>query len=340
MVKNKYGLAYVDLSFILTRNLWVATKDKEIHEMSAGEILRITLQSLRKLSRDWGITADKIIMISDTWDKNLGGYIRTHMVKDFVAYKGSRKYMTEQLLEDMRMDPNTTPEEIKAAERELAINKVKYEAKRAMLNGFPEIGIYSYGYPGYEFDDIATLASFMRAGKINKPDIIITKDTDLLYSLSPTCSFFSLPTRGSEPKVTTYDEMYATIPQELRDKGVSLYNYHAFMDSLGFTGHNDMASSKKSKSNPVETILKIMAGDYSDVENIELFKAQMSTFNLGNFPNLDKVQNAINTEFETKGKLGSLDDFHFFCSKYGVQGISDRYYSEFADEFDPRLFTS
>ena len=338
MVKNKYGLAFVDLSFILTRNLWVATKDKEIPDMKSGDVLKITLQTLRKLSRDWGITADKIILVSDTWDKNLGGYFRTYMLKDFVTYKGSRKYMTEQVLEDMRMDPSVTPEEIKAAERELAINKIKYEAKRAMLNGFPEIGIYSYGYPGYEFDDIVTLASFMRAGKISKPDIIITKDTDLLYSLSPTCCFFSLPTRGSEPKVTTYEEMYQTIPQELRDRGLSLYNYHAFMDSLGL-GHNDMGSSKKSKADTTQTILKIMNGDYSDVENVDLFKAQMSTFNLSNFPDLDKVQTAINNDFERAGKLGTVDDFHFFCSRYGVEGISDRYFTEFADEFDPRMFS-
>ena len=39
MIGNKYGIAYVDSSFLLTRNTWMATKDKQPEEMEPGSII-------------------------------------------------------------------------------------------------------------------------------------------------------------------------------------------------------------------------------------------------------------------------------------------------------------
>lgn len=328
----------VDLSFLLTRNLWIATKDKEIHEMNSGDVLRLTIQTLNKLARDWGITADKILLIADMWSKDYGGYYRSYLIKDFIKYKGSRKYMTEQALEDLKSDPNSTEEDIRAAERELAVNKIKFEAKQIMKDEFKYLGLPYIAYPGYEFDDIATLASFHFYEPNAKPNVIVTKDSDLSYSLCPNCVQFKLPTRGSDPKVITYDEMYATIPESLKNRGVSLYQYFALINSLGFS-HNDTAKTiKDSTADTEEVILRILSGDYSDVENVDAFKAQMNSFNLGIFPNLEDVKKIIANDFMTVGKLGSLQDFHEFCKKHSVTGISDKYYLDFIKRFDPKLF--
>jgi hypothetical protein len=341
MIGNKYGIAYVDSSFLLTRNTCMATKDKQPEEMEPGSIIRLTIQTLRKLSREWGITASKILLIGDQWSRDYGGYYTNYLIKDFQIYKGSRKFITEQDLEDMRCDPNVTQEELDKAIREFYMNRTKFAAKKAMKEDFKDIGVYYYGKDGYEFDNIATLAAFQRWGHTDKPDVIITKDSDLQYSLTPGPNgtvFFSLPTKGSEPKVITYEEMYETIPQVLRDRGVSLYMYNAYLNAFG-KGHNDLGRCLKPGVDHVEAILHILDGNYSDINNVDFFNAQMKSYDLGCYPGIEEVQRAIANDFETKGKLGTLDDFHMFCSKHGVNGISDRYYSDFISTFDPKFFT-
>lgn len=342
MIGNKYNYAFIDGSFLLTRNLWVATKDKKPEEMNPGEVIRITLQTINKLYRDYNIGADKVLMIFDEWSRDLApnaGYIRSYMIKDYVQYKGSRKFVTEQTVEDMKADPNTKPEDLEKAIHELAVNKIKFQTKKIIREEFKNLGIPYFSWPGYEFDDIATLASFGLNGQTEKPNVIITKDSDLMYSLCPGCDQFLLPTRGSEPQTITYNEMYYKIPEVLRNKGLGLYMYHAYCDSLGITGHNDNLKTIKSGHDGTQAILNIMNGDYSDVEKVDAFKAQMRSFDLSCFPQVDQVNNMIQNEFGTAGKIGTLDDFKDFCVRHGVKGISDSYYNGLSCRFDVKLFS-
>lgn len=339
MIGNKYNYAFIDGSFLLTRNLWVATKDKKPEEMNPGEVIRITIQTINKLYRDWNVGADKVILIFDEWDKTISGYVRSWMIKDYVQYKGSRKFITEQTIEDMKADPNTKPEELEKALHELASNKIKFQAKKIMKEEFKNIGLPYFSWPGYEFDDIATLASFGLNGLTDKPNVIITKDSDLSWSVCPGCDQFLLPTRGSEPQIITYSEMYYKIPEVLRNNGLGLYMYHAYCDSLGITGHNDNLKTIKSGHDGTQTILNIMRGDYSDVDKLEAFKAQMRSFDLSCFPQVDQVNKMIQTEFGTAGKIGTVDDFKDFCVRHGVSGISDSYYNGLSCRFDVKLFS-
>ena len=342
MIANKYNYAFIDGSFLLTRNLWVATKDKKPEEMNPGEVLRITIQTINKLYRDWGVGADKIILIFDEWSRNLSpeaGYIRSYMIKDYVQYKGSRKFVTEQTIEDMKTDPNVTEEQLNKAIHELASNKIKFQAKKIMREEFKNIGLPYFSWPGYEFDDIATLASFGLNGKSDKPNLIVTKDSDLTWSLCPGCDQFLLPTKGSLPTIVTYDDMYYKIPEVLRNSGLGLYMYHAYCDSLGITGHNDNLKTIKSGKDGTQTILKIMNGDYSDVEKPDAFRAQMKSFDLSCFPDVDRVNDMIQNDFKTRGHIGTLDEFKIFCTKYDIKGISDTYYNGLSERFDTKLFS-
>ena len=341
MIGNKYNYAFIDGSFLLTRNLFVATKDKKPEEMNPGEVLRITIQTINKLYRDWGVGADKVILIFDEWDRNLvnAGYIRSYMIKDYVQYKGSRKFVTEETIEQMRQDPNVTEEQLNKAIHELASSRIKFQAKKIMREEFKNIGLPYFSWPGYEFDDIATLASFNLTGKTPKPNLIVTKDSDLSWSLSPECDQFLLPTKGSTPTVITYDEMYYKVPEVLRNMGLGLYMYHAYCDSLGITGHNDNLKTIKSGHDGTKTIINIMNGDYSDVENPEAFKAQFRSFDLSIFPNVDQVNNMIFNDFGTQGHIGTVEEFKNFCNKYNIKGISDSYYTGLSDRFDTKLFS-
>lgn len=340
MLVNNYGLAFVDGSWLLTRNLYITTKDKPIEELDPIDSVRLTLQTLSKLSRTWGIRAQKIIIIWDKWSKMYGGYIRTWMLRDYVTYKGSRKFVTERSLEEMRNDPNVTPEEIGAATRELAISKVKFKAKDIMMNDFPKIGICSYYYDGFEFDDIASMASFQLYSNTGLPNVIITKDSDLQYSTCPNCVWMCPPSGGAtEPKIITYDEMYYKIPEPLRERGISLYQYNAYLNAAGFIGHNDMGVSKKSHTDPVETILKVLDGDYSDIGNPEMFKAQLKSYDLSTFPGVNIVKQDISM-FPTMGHYGTIDDFRNFCNHTGLTGISDSYFEGMVSKFDQKLFSN
>ena len=82
-----------------------------------------------------------------------------------------------------------------------------------------------------------------------------------------------------------------------------------------------------------------MRGDYSDVDKLEAFKAQMRSFDLSCFPQVDQVNKMIQTEFGTAGKIGTVDDFKDFCVRHGVSGISDSYYNGLSCRFDVKLFS-
>ena len=340
-IGNNYEYGLVDFSYVLSRNLYAASKDKLPGEYNEGDIIRITIQTINKLARDYNINCEKIVFLADRWDRNLGGYIRHFILKDFVEYKGSRKWMTEQLLEDMRNDPEVTPEQIKKAEIELYQNQVKSRAKKAMTQEFKNLGMPVLGVDGYEADDLAYIASCCLCdGKRTKKSILITKDTDQLYMLSPIVSYFKLPTMGSAPKIITYEEMYETIPEPLKQRGVSLYEYNAYMNSLGFS-HNDNMKTLQTGIDPVNAILHILDGNYTDLiqGKEDTFKVQMESFNVTKFPRIQEAVDLIYNHLGSDGKLGDLNTFHDFCNKYNVTGISDRYFTEFISRFDQRLYS-
>lgn len=339
MSNNKYSLMLVDSSYLLTRNLWIALKDKKVSEFNVGDVLRLTIQTLNKSARDYDITCDKIIMVADAWNKELGGYYRTDIIKDYIQYKGDRKFMTESDLNKLKEDPNSSQEEIEKVEREIESNKLKYRIKTIMKEEFPKIGIPYVSCEGYEFDDIATIASFQLYDKISpeKPMVIFTKDSDLSYSLSPSCVQFKLPSKGQNPEVVTYNDMYAKIPQELTANNLSLYNYYSILSSLGI-GHNRTKKVlKNSRANIVKVILNIMNNNYEDLTDPDCFLTQLKSFNLSLFPNYNEVVNLVNS-FDKIGSIGSVEDFRTFCNKYGVSKISDDYYKQFAERLNPNLY--
>lgn len=341
MISNKYLYGLVDLSYLISRNLFIISKDKKVNEFSSGDLIRITIQSLNKFLRDYGLSCDKLVMVYDRWESSVGGYYNAAMIRPYVQYKGTRKYMNEQLLEEIRCNPESTPEDIAKAELEFYTNQVKTRAKYGMIDDLKNIGVPCIGVPGWEYDNLVYLFAGLMYGKTGgKKSVIITKDSDLMYSTTPELDFFKVSTGGSEPKIITYDEMYFTIPEVIRNQGISLYQYRAFTDSLG-EGHNDMLKTKRPHADVTETILQILKGDFMglEVDKIDAFKAQYNSFNISQYPRLDEATDLITNYLPGAGHYGTVDDFHKFCTKHGVSGISDKYYSDFIARFDQKLFT-
>jgi len=340
MIANNYYYGIIDLSYILARNMYSVSKDKKPGEYTEGDILTTTIWSLNKLARDFGISCDKLVMLADRWDGSMGGYFRNYLLRDVVQYKGSRKYMNEELLEEIRNNPKTTPQELEKAEAELYQNQTKTKAKWAMINDFKKIGIPVIMVPGWEADDLSWLFAGLAYGKTGgKKSVLITKDSDQMYSTTPELDFFKLPTNGSEPKVITYEEMYNSMPDEIKRWGVSLYNYNALQNALGVT-HNDMGVSRKSHTNPIQVMLEVLKGDYHNIENRELFDKQLESYDISKFPRIEEACDLINNYLPGAGHYdGDLSNFHEFCKKYGVTKVSDKYFSEFIGRFDQKLFT-
>ena len=108
MIINQFSIGYVDLSWILSRNSFAVAARNE--NFTASDIVKMTIQSLSKWLR-LGLSVDKLIFFRDTWDSSLKGYIRTAKLREAGAaleYKGTRRYMTEDLLEEIRSNPEST----------------------------------------------------------------------------------------------------------------------------------------------------------------------------------------------------------------------------------------
>lgn len=344
MIGNKYKYGLIDMSYLLSRNVFACSR-KGLGQFDAGDVIKMTLQTLNKLPRDFGVTVDKYVLVRDTWAKEFNGYYRTYCLGG--KYKDSRVYMTDEMVEEMRRDPSKTEDDIKKAEMDAYINKVKREAKNGLIYELNKFGVPCVGVSGWEFDDLAWLASCMlyqdpSTGNTPKSSVIITKDSDLQYSISPQMDYFRIPTGGSEPQIITYDEMCTQIPQRLKDRGISLYQYKSFMDSLG-EGHNDMRVTKVSGVDPIVAIEHILDGDYSDLSDYDTFVNQYNTFNVEKFPRIEEAKQIITEQLGRVGRLGSEDEFKTFCEKFGLKEDkyfnAERFFSQFIHRFDEKLFS-
>ena len=350
MISNTFKYALIDLSMLLYRSCFVVSKDKEPGEYTPGDVIQMTIWSLNKFARDYKVLADKYVFVADKWDPEWNGYYTTYLLGggykdnrgDIEGNRGNKDplstYMTKEKFEELKNTPGVTDEIIQEAYKKLYFNETKQKAKFALMYEFDKFGVPSIFVPGYEADNLMYLASMMLYEPDAKPSVMVTKDSDISYFTSPKMLQFRMPIGKSDPEFITYERMYSEMPQEMKDLGMSLYAYKSYSDSLGF-GHNAMRRTAKEHVNQVEAIQHIVSGDLSDLEDPELFQKQMETFDLSKYPRLEEAKRMITDHLPTAGKLGTLDEFHKFCGKYGITRISDRYFTEFISRFDPTLYS-
>ncbi len=341
---NKYRYCFIDTSYLIRRNGWACSHGREPGEYNYLDIVRSSLQTIRKLSRDYGVCADKYILVFDTWSKNYQGYYRSYLIKDYVTYKSSRTFETVEGLKELEKKPGVTEEEIKEYAFKLYENQQRMDAKSTMKT-LGQIGIPAIWAESFEFDDIAYMAGVLMINE-DKPSIIVTKDSDLQYCTTPKLDYFSLPTGGSDPKIITYDEMWEQIPEQYKADlveqckngfGSPLYYYKAISDSLG-DGHNDLQKTRRNKTNGVAVVGEVLKGDYKNVSNIDLFQLQLSTFRVFDYPNAMEAYTAI-CSIPKIGHYATVDEFKTFCTGLGLTGITEEYWWSFMSGLDQKLFT-
>ena len=335
MNNKQYFYCFLDFSLILTRSLFVISKGKDIGEYTAGELIRTCIWTINKVLRDYGISARKVILVYDKWDESIGGYYTSYLLGG--QYKDTRHYMDETIFEGMKNDPAVSPDDLKKAAWELYQNQVKQTAKYTMISELPRFGIGMLGRSGWEADNWAYLLSCELYGKTDLPSLFVTKDSDWMYCLSPATQLFRLPGKNEEPRIITYDEMYYSIPESIRNAGIGLYQYLSLKDSLGY-GHNDLRKTVKPRVKSEKVILEVLSGNYENLTDLELFEKQYKTFDIFSYPGIDEARDMINNYLPVCGSLGDVSEFRMFCRTHNIPGISDSYYSEFIGRLDQKLY--
>ena len=344
---NKYKYALIDNSYILARNHYGISAGKKAGEYTVGDLIKSCIYTLNKIPRDFGVTADKYVFICDKWSPDFGGYYTTHLLGG--AYKDSRgdisskkgtaspkdTYMTRKLLEELKSDPSVSKEEIEIAENQVYSNEVRRTAKYAIIEHLADFGVPSFFVPGWEYDNLVYLASRELYEIDNKPSVIITKDSDLLYSLSPKMDYFKIPTSRDKngPQIRTYSEIYNEMPDEFKGK-LRLYQYKAYCDAIGL-GHNGMRVTRKKGTKGDKVIAEILEGDYSSINDVELFKKQYESFDLWKYPGLEEAKDIIHNGLPNFGTIKPYSDWLSFCNKFGMTGISSfSFYNNFTSRFN------
>jgi hypothetical protein len=340
-MENRYRYGLIDLSYILSRNVFSCYRSGNT---SVGDVVRSVIQTIVKLGRDYEITADKYIFLNDTRSRLHGGYFRTYLLKG--AYKTSRHLYTEEEVEEMKANPQIPREEVEKAEENFKIGLLKREAKSVIVSELCHFGLPNVSVDGWEYDDLVRLSSVLLYNEPSgKQSVIITKDSDLLYTITPRLDYFKIPSSRSVPQVITYNQMWNSLTPGIKESGLSLYEYKCYSDSLG-SGHNDMTRTKKLKSDNDQTILEILDGNYENVEDRDLFETQLKTFKIEDFPNFDEAQARLIDSFMKSGELRDYSEFKVFCEKSGINSdyaengkyIPERYYNDFEHNLDGSLY--
>lgn len=344
MDSNKYRYCFVDTSYLVRRNGWVVSKGKTPGEYNYLDIVKMSIQTVNKMARDYGVTADKFIFVFDAWSREYEGYYRSWLIKDIIEYKGSRTFETVEGLKELEASGASEAELRYYADRLYANQQIK-DAKKMLMSMGP-IGIPSISVESFEFDDLVYMAGVLMVRE-DKPSVILTKDSDLQYCTTPGLDYFKMPVSGSDPEFITYQEMWDRVPDDLKesliarsipDYGSALYYYKALLDSLG-EGHNDLKKTKRPRKNANRVLHEILVDDnWDNVVDKDAFLRQLESFKVFEFPKAFEAYQAI-CSIPQCGHYASTQEFENFCQATGLQGISSEYYQTFLNRLDQKLFS-
>lgn len=345
---ENYKYLIFDAQYFLTRNMKLLNTKKFVKEdvtysngdpvkdengnviqyirttYSSIELSRLLFWSLVKFRRDFA-KGRKLILL---WDK-----YPYHKYEFLKGYKGSRYYAVESDLE--KIDRDKSPKHYLEIREEVECNRKKQEAKYWCITNFESMGMKNYIRTGYEADDLACIISEYLENDDQK-SAVISKDSDWSYFTRPNIDYIT-PTG----KVITYEDMIRSHSNYDSELGITLYKYKSIYDSL-FGSHNDLQRTiapdselpKDCLRSIIESIVK--TGDSEYIVNKELFKAQMKSFELTEYPDYDKVIQSL--YYLDKGGHIMTDDQFVQHSIDHSFGVSLSYYRNFKKNLDKNLY--
>jgi len=303
-----YRYLIIDGQYLLTRNFKLLTSRYD--NVTPGGILTTTYQSVARLRRDF-VDFEIPLFIFDK-----GPYYKSTLVD---GYKGSRYYCTEADLEGV-----TDEKEIERINQEIALNKLKEDTKKLILDIFPKLGIPCIMYQGWEADDLAYLITKLS----NTNSCLCSSDSDWTYLSN---EHVDLMTFKSDFYI--YSEQVANINKDLLCKIGGYQMYKAYIDSL-YGSHNDLTQSVRDdhKRDKLDDLINKLSDSVTDeLVNSKLFSAQLSTFRFNEFPSYNEVVTYINNTLNSlKYDKLNFEQFIEVVKNNNIR-VTYNYYSDFID---------
>lgn len=291
----------------------------EVATFEYPELITSFFQSIVKFTRDC-YSCDKVILLFDKWP-----YHKSNIIDN---YKGSRYYPSEDDL--VGLDETTDYIRIADIKEEIKSNKKKQYAKYWIINNISNLGMYPIIIPGYEADDLAKILSDSLANSDRK-SAIVSIDSDWMYWINQNVD--CLKPNGN---LIRYIDVLNNVMNEVGNS-VDIYEYKLIYDSL-YGSHNDLIKCLKSdvSDSNFDIFRKLKSGDYSILEDIQVYKNQLESFNYKNYPDYQDILGIVD-DIKVKGSIFDEERFRELASTIGLR-ISSRYYSNYINNLNKDLY--
>lgn len=302
-MKRDYEYGFIDGSIVLSRNFYAMKPLLSREDVGPEKLVASVLQSIFKIARE-KLNCERYFIL---WDKK--PYFKTsYLIQD----TGKSEYKTDR-----------------RKESEYLVKKMG-NAKYLLLCEAGNIGLTSIQFKGWEADDLAYLASCQCIGR-DKKSVLISFDSDWESWLGPNTDYYNL----RRDEVTTFDQ---AMRWHKPIQGYSVFQSKAFRDSMRGS-HNNLKQTLKSEYKSVPSIDIIKAferGDYHYFSDVELFKAQLRTFDITSYPDYENVSQYLKSA-ERDGTLLDLDGFRIVRERMHVRPnqLSTKLYLSFMQNLNP-----
>jgi hydrogenase maturation factor len=289
--------------------------------MMSDDVVKSFFYSIVKVIRDIA-SCRKIILCFDS-----APYHKSLFLDD---YKGSRYYVTEDDL--LKIDREKDPLNYINIKEDIRLNEIKKEAKNFIIENFNKLGMYVLIHKGYEADDLAYLTA-QHVENDNERSCLVSIDEDWSYLINKNVDWLKTNTQS----IFNYEKILDRNRNYLPDMGISLFQYKAYWDSL-FGSHNDLVETiKKGENIDLKEVIKnCLNEDYSNINDIDKFKAQLKSFNINDYPEYDQVMEKIKL-IETEGSIMSIDEYDYFKLMNNFK-VRTEYYSNYVKEIDSTMY--
>lgn len=370
MEAEKYKFGIFDAQIILVTN-WNFLKARGW--LDESKLLTLFTQTIIKNIKTV-INCEKVFLCWDTKPYHRAGLVpwqkadRFHYTDEFVeSYRALKPVSDEEshnkLMEIISESQGRPQEEIDEAvntwkethpsrseyentlalyEQELEYEHIKERVKKTIIKELSNIGMISLSYQGWEADDLALLYAQLLE-KDDDTSIIVSKDSDWEYLLNPNINLL----RYHRGEIYSYQQIYDTLPEEARRRGVGLYEYKAIVDSL-YGSHNNYQNCAKNdypfnwdeflngmvengRTGSIDTLEK-----YCDTD---IFLPQFKSFFIENYQDFHAVKDEVNNLLHNKcGSIYQVEEVKHFTNRVGLN-ISQNYYQGYYDILNKDRYT-
>lgn len=292
----------------------------EHHNYSVEELIKRFFWSIGKFTRDM-CNAEKVLLL---WDR--APYFKVDILG---AYKDSREYHDQSELDGI--DIHKDPEDYAYLQEWLSDNDKKNKAKQFIINNFDNLGMVSIYHQGYEADDLAYLCSQYLKDE-DEMCAIVSSDSDWEFWGSPKVK--TIKFNGSQSFYE--DKLNYALEAYKAPKDLDLFTLKSYLDTF-YGSHNDIRKSMINVDCYVGTQIEAIKNkDFSNL-NKDLYEANMKSFDIYHYPEIDQVLKDIEYKIRHFGSIGTTDTKNKLLNSNGIN-VSDSYYETFISSLNSKWY--